>query len=135
MATVINGKNFLVYVNGEAIAASKSCKLTLSHDVRDTFTKDDSGWKTNAEGAKSWNVSVDGLVAFDASGYTLDDLTNLVINRTQVHVKFMTGTSGNKYWHGQGYIKSVDIDASNEESTSFSASFEGTAALTQAMHT
>jgi len=135
MATVVNGKNFLVYVNGEAIAVSRSCKLTLNHDGRDTFTKDDNGWGTNAEGKRSWNISCDGLVAFDASTYTLDELTNLVINRTKVHLKFMTGTSQNKYWHGQGYIKSVDVDAGNEESTGYSASFDGTGVLTQATHT
>jgi len=135
MATVVNGKNFLVYISGEAIAGSKSCKLTLNHDGRDTFTKDDSSWGTIAEGKKSWNVSCEGLVAFDASTYTLDELTNLVINRTKVHLKFMTGTSTNKWWHGYAYIKSVDVDAANEESTAYSAAFDGTAALTQATHT
>ena len=132
MATVINGTNFLVYINGEAIAGCKTCKITFSHDARDTFTKDDSGWGTIAEGKRSWEISCDGLVAFDASTYTLDELTNLMINRTKIHLKFMTATSGDHYWHGYGYIKSVDVDSPNEESVSYSASFGGTAVLTQA---
>jgi len=135
MATVINGKNFLLYVDGEAVAGSKSCKLTLNHDERDTFTKDDSGWQTNAEGKRSWEVSVDGLVAFDASGYEFDELMDLVVNRTQVQLKMMTGISGDSYWYGEGYIKSVDMDAANQESVAYSASFVGTGVLTKAAHT
>ena len=135
MATVVNGTNLLVYVGGTAIAGSKTCKLTLSHDGRDTSTKDDSGYKTGAEGMRSWSVSCDGMVAFDASNYAPDDMSNLIINRTKVYLKFGGVTSGQYYWQGYAYLKSFDIDAGTEDSVTYSASFDGTGTVSQAMVT
>jgi predicted secreted protein len=135
MATVVNGKLFGVYSDGTLVAGAKTCKLTLAHDVRDTFTKDDAGWKTQAEGARSWSVSVDGLVAFDASNFAPDDMANLIVNRTKVALKFSSETTQHYWYHGYAYLKSYDIDASNEDSVSYSASFEGTGSLTQVQHT
>jgi hypothetical protein len=79
---VMNGKLLGVYLDGTLIATAKSCKLAISHEVRDTFTKDDAGWKTNAEGARSWKVDVDGLV----TQTNFSTLFGLMTNRTQVTV-------------------------------------------------
>lgn len=135
MATVINGTNFLISVDGTSIGASKSCKLTLNHSVRDTFTKDDAGWKTNAEGSRDWSVTCDGFMAMDATGTTLDDLVDMIINRTKAVVKMQTTTDGDTYWYGNAYLKSVDVDSVNEESVSFSIAFDGDGELTQSATT
>jgi predicted secreted protein len=135
-AGVINGTNLLVYVNGTAIAGSKSCKLTTSHEVRDTTTKGSAGWNEVMEGKRKWGLSVDGLVALDATTTAWDDLyTLLIVNRTKVHLKFSNETSGDAWWYGDGYCDALDMDTPVEDSTSYSASFSGTGVLTQATHT
>jgi predicted secreted protein len=132
MATVINGTDFLVYVNGEAIGGQKTCKLTLGHAGRDTTTKDDSGWKTGAEGLRNWSISSDGLVAFDGTLFEPNEMANLIINRTRVAIRFRTSTSGNSWWYGNAYLMSYDVDAGTEDSVAYSASFDGTGVLTMA---
>lgn len=138
MATTgsINGTNLLVYVNGTAIAGAKSCKLTTSHEVRDTTTKSSAGWGEVKEGKRKWTISCDGLVAMDAATTAFDDLyTLLITNRTKVSLKFSSETSGDAWWHGDAYAESLEMDAPLEDSTTFSASFSGTGVLTQATHT
>lgn len=131
MATsgVINGKLLGVYIDGTLIASAKSCKFSVTHEVRDTFTKDDNGWKTNAEGARSWKVDTDGLV--NGSNTTFSTLFALVTNRTEVTVSFQSSASGDKHYRGRGYIGSLEQNADNETSVSFTASFEGDGALTE----
>lgn len=134
MATEINGHDLLVYVNGTAVAGSKTCKLAVKHDPRDCSTKDSNGWEKKGTGKRSWTVSVDGLVAFDATN-GVDDLMTLITNRTQVTLKFSTETSQHGYWTGQGFLESLDVDAPDQESVNYSASFAGSEAVTYSTHT
>lgn len=134
-AGVINGKLLGVYVDGTLIASAKTCKFSVTHDVRDTFTKDDSGWKTNAEGARSWKVDTDGLVNMSSSTGSFSTLFGLMTNRTQVTISFQSSVVGDKKYYGSGYLSSLDQSADNESSTTFSASFEGDGVLTEATTT
>jgi len=129
MATTgsINGKLLGVYVDGTIIAKSKGCKLTISHDVRDTTTKDDNGRKTIAEGMTSWKVDCDGLVVSD----NFSDLFALYTGRTEVTLSFQSSVSGDYHYRGRAYIASLDQDAPDQTSTSFTASFEGSGILTE----
>jgi predicted secreted protein len=124
---VMNGKLLGVYLDGTLIATAKSCKLAISHEVRDTFTKDDAGWKTNAEGARSWKVDVDGLV----TQTNFSTLFGLMTNRTQVTVSFQSSVSHDKHYRGEGYLSALDQSADNETSVAYTASFEGDGVLTQ----
>ena len=128
-AGVINGKLVGVYADGTLIASAKSCKATITHEVRDTFTKDDAGWKTNAEGARSFKVEVDGLVNLTTGPFST--LFALVTNRTEVTISFQSSVSGDKHYRGRAYISSLDQSADNESSASYSASFDGDGPLTE----
>lgn len=133
---VLNGTNFLVYVNGTAIAGSKSCKLTTTQDVRDATTKSSAGWRETGEALRSWTISAEGLVALSAATTAFDDLyTLLIVSRTKVALRFSSDTSGDAYWYGNGYAKELSMDAPLEDSTSFTVSFEGSGVLTQVAHT
>ena len=136
MATsgVINGKLFGVYIDGTLIGLAKSADISLSHEVRDTTTKDDDGWKTIAEGGRSWTAKTDNLVSFSAT-YNYEELFDLVTNRTEVTISFETNVSGDSRMWGRGYISSLDLNAPNQESVSFTASFEGDGVLTKVAHT
>jgi predicted secreted protein len=135
MATEINGTNLLVYVEGTAVAASKTCKLTIKHDTRDCTSKDSDGWEKKGEGKRSWSMSCDGLVVFDATTQGTDDLMGFITSRHEVTLKFSTETTQQGYWYGVGYITGLDIDAANEETVGYSATFEGSESLTYATHT
>lgn len=123
----MNGKLLGVDVDGTLIATAKSCKLTVTHEVRDTFTKDDASWKTNAEGAMSWKVDCDGLL----TQTNFSSLYTAFTNRTKVYLSFESSVSGDHHYRGYAYIASLDQNADNEASVTFSASFEGTGSLTE----
>ena len=133
-AGVINGKNFGLWINGTLIGLAKSAKISVTHEVRDTTTKDDNAWKTCAEGNRSWKADCDGLVAFDAT-YGTDELDDLIASRTLVGISYETNVSGDTRYYGSGYLTSLEIDAGNQESVTYTASFEGTGALTPVAHT
>lgn len=136
MATtgVINGKNLLVYVGGTAIGMTKSCKINISQSVRDTTTKNSGGWKDGLEGERSWKIDGDGLVAFDAT-FNFSSLFALITDQTKCSLSFETNVSGDKRYYGSAFLTSLDADAPNEESTSFSFGFEGVGVLTEVAHT
>ncbi len=129
MATTgsINGKLLGVKVDGTLIAYAKGCKLTYSHEVRDTTTKDDDGVKTVAEGMRSWKVDCDGLVV----GTNFSTLFGTITGRTKVTLAFQSSVVGDKKYTGYAYLTSLDQDAPDQASTTFSASFEGSGVLTE----
>jgi predicted secreted protein len=128
-AGVINGKLIGVYVDGTLVATAKSCKVSITHEARDTFSKDDSGWKTVGDGARGWKMDVDGLV--NATSNSFSTLFTLVTNRTEVTLSFQSSVRGDKHYRGRGYITSLDQSADNEASATYSASFDGDGVLTE----
>jgi len=143
MATngVINGTKFGVYAAGTKIGYATSASISMNHNLRDTSTKDSSGWREQMEGQRDWEVSVEGMVIFvDNSGGAISDLTVNELystymegaNRTSFELKFSTEVTGDIYWHGTAWLTSLSADTPNEDSSTWSGSFSGTGALTQA---
>lgn len=140
MATtgVINGTKFGVYAGSTKIGFATSASLSINHNLRDTSTKDSGGWRSQLEGQRDFEVSVEGMVIFaTASGaiadLTVDELyTTYIATRTEFTIKFSTEITGDYKWSGQAFMTSLSMDAPNEDSSTFSASFSGTGALTQA---
>lgn len=130
-AGILNGTLLSVSLGGTAIAAAKSCKVSITHEPRDTFTKDDAGWKTNGEGARSWKMDCDGLVTL--AGFST--LFSAISARTELTISFESSNPGDKSYSGTAYITSLEQSAGNEESTSYTASFEGGGVLTEAVTT
>tara|TARA_Y100001973_G_C5170416_1_gene318693 strand:+ start:53 stop:481 length:429 start_codon:yes stop_codon:yes gene_type:complete len=140
MATtgVINGTKFAVYAGGTKIAYATSASISMNHNLRDTSTKDSSGWRDQLEGQRDWEVSVEGMLIFEESGgaiagLTMDELyTSYIATRTVFELKFSTEVSGDYKWTGNAFLTSLSADTPNEDSSTWSASFSGTGALTQA---
>ena len=132
MATTgkLNGRFLRIYVDGNAVADATSHDLESSQSSRDVTTKDSAGWMQILPGLKEWSTSGDGLVALDAA-YTITDLTTLLLDGTQVTVRFTTNTTGDVYWTGSAYVESVSISSPNEETPTYNFSLKGTGALTQ----
>ena len=130
-AGIINGTDLQVYIGSDVIAHSTSHSLSMTHDARDATTKDSEGWTDRLEGLRSWEITGEGLVAFDGT-FDTDDLFALYTNRTQATVKFSTETSGDTYWTGSAYLTSLDFDAPTEDNVSSSFTFSGSGPLTSA---
>ena len=141
MATngVINGTKFGVYVAGTKIAYATSASISMNHNLRDTSTKDSSGWRDQLEAQRDWEVSVEGMLIFvDGSGGAISNLTmnelysTYIASRTEFTLMFSTEESGDIKWSGQAFLTSLSADTPNEDSSTWSGSFSGTGALTQA---
>lgn len=115
-------------MNGNKIAYTQNHTLTMGMETRDATTKDSSGWATKKEGLRSWSISGDGLYYFAAT-YGPSDLFGLLENRTRVSLKFTTNVSGDKYFTGYAYLTSLEVSAPQEDTASFSFSFEGDGAI------
>ena len=141
MATngVINGTKFGVYAAGTKIAYATSASISMNHNLRDTSTKDSSGWRDQLEAQRDWEVSVEGMLIFvDGSGGAIAGLTmnelysTYIATRTEFTLMFSTEDTGDIKWSGQAFLTSLSADTPNEDSSTWSGSFSGTGALTQA---
>ncbi len=140
MATdgVINGQKFGVYNGTTKIAFATSASISINHNLRDTSTKDSGGWREQLEGQRDFEISVEGMLIFTnldgtaISGSTINELyTSYIATRQVFDIKFSTEVTGDIKWEGKAFMTSISIDTPNEDSSTFSASFSGTGALTQ----
>lgn len=149
-ANVINGTDLCLFITSGAtkrcIALATSCKISTSMATKQISSKDSTGnWEEFIPGRLSWTIDSDNLFTQDAalSAQTYDTLSDAWIARTlltvtigQVTTSSMgyvqtLGTS-NKALSGTVYITKLDLNAPNDDSATFSVSFQGTGALTHA---
>ena len=134
MATTgkINGTDLLVFVGGTAITHSDSCSISFSMGTRPASTKDSGGWRELLEAGREWSVSCDAMVALDAT-YGIEELWGIINSRTSVTVKFATSDATDRFFSGTAWLTAVDITAGQEDTATFTASFDGTAKLSFAI--
>ena len=141
----LNGTELGVYIGGTLIAYSTSATLNINHGTRSTSNKESGGWDENMEGMRNWDVSCDSLYAWlDPAGSaisneTLSDMfTAYIATRTSFVLTFgstsTTGVGFTKYT-GDAWMTSASISAPLEDTATFSASFQGSGALTQTIDT
>lgn len=126
------GYDAVIYVSISGVytkvAAQRNATLTRSMEAVDVTDKDSLNWAEALAGIKSWELSCDGLVNLADSGYAF--LETSFNNRDQVTVRLVT-PSGATYT-GAAYITELSNEAPHDDAFSFSASFQGTGALTKA---
>lgn len=59
---IIHGRNILIYQNGVAIAASKSCEIHVACEKIPIASPDNGDWEDNIPGRKNWSVRLNRLV-------------------------------------------------------------------------
>lgn len=76
---IIHGEHLIVYAGGKALAASKTCTLSIDASLLKTSSPQDGQWEHSTAGRKSWSVSTncllasevyDGMLSGCAYGYT-----------------------------------------------------------------
>lgn len=142
-AKVLNGKDFMVFVNDEATALATSHKLTLNAETSDAASKDDGMWDESIVTKMSWEASTEALVSADANVSSYDTLYDLFIAGQPVTL--ICGIPGNltndgvptegwqapstKYYTGQALITSLDRSDAKGSNSSMTVSFKGVGKL------
>jgi len=130
MATLgaFNGTLMGLYIDGTLLGCSTSFDLNINAAEIDTTCKDSAGDKAILPGLRDWSVSADGVMTLDGAT-SAEYLHGLITARTEINIKMSTDTSGDGYWHGEGYITNLTITAPMEDKVTFSCSFVGNGAL------
>ena len=137
---ILNGTDLKVYAGGTLIAYSTNATININHSPRTITNKESSGWDEIMEGLRSWDISVDAMYAWlDASGSaitgeTLSELfTAYITTIASFSVTFgvtSSGTGDTKYT-GTVWMTSASLTAPLEDSSTYTATFQGSGALTQ----
>ena len=135
MATTgtFNGTNLLLKVEGSTIGHTTSCTLSISHDLPEATTKDSAGWVEVISGARSGEISFDGLVDYSDDANAIE-LVDYVIARTMVTCVFGTVASGDAIYTAEGYISSIEQTADMESPVSYSGSITLTGAIVKSVN-
>ena len=124
------------------IAYATNATINVNHSPRSISNKESSGWEESMEGFRNWDVSVDAMYAWlDADGgaiggLTLSELFDTMINtrvKTTITFGVTTTATGDTKYTGSVWMTSASLTAPLEDSSTFSASFQGTGALSQAV--
>lgn len=138
ITNILNGTEIKIYTAGTLVAYATSGSININHSLREITNKDSLGWKEQMEGLRDWSIDLEGMYAWtDSAGSTVhnaDDLfTSYIATRTSFTITWGTteaGTGNTKY-EGTAWLTSVSMSGATEDSSTFSASFSGSAAITQ----
>lgn len=139
MATTgtILAKNMSLYVGTTTpvvITCQVNASIDMSTNMFNTTCKDSGSWAANQPGVRSWNASVEGNVADDAT-YGFDELFEAWAAGTAVPVVFGTGVTGDTRLSGSTYISNLKRTSSgSDEAVTFTCELTGNGALTKAAY-
>ena len=132
---VFNGTNLLLKVAQDGsspvtIGHTTSASMSLSLDTPEATTKDSSGYSEFIAGVRSGEISFEGLVNHGATNAS-DEMSDFLLNRTEIDWTFSTGTTGDEIYSGGGFISSLEISAEMESPVSYSGTITITGAIAQ----
>lgn len=142
-AKVLNGKDFMVFVNGNATALATSHKLTLNAETSDAASKDDGMWDESIITKMSWEASTEALVSVDESVESYDALYDMFIAGKEVTLVCGIPTNitndgvpeegwtapSTKYYTGKALITTLDRSDAKGSNSTMSVSFKGVGKL------
>lgn len=142
-AKVLNGKDFMVFVNGNATALATRHKLTLNAETSDAASKDDGMWDESVITKMSWEASTEALVSADAEVESYDALYDMFIAGEEVTLVCGIPTNitndgvpeegwtapSTKYYTGKALITTLDRNDAKGSNSTMSVSFKGVGKL------
>ena len=137
MATTkqINSTILAIYAGttpGTKINYMNDATLSVTHSPRDTTTKDSAGWAEYLEGLRSWEMSCSGQLSYDATSVPDDFYTTNIATRATATVYFTTNVTGDIVFSGTAWVTQMEnASPGQEETATYSLSFQGTGALTK----
>ena len=138
MATtgLINGTLIAIYkdVSGTLtkIANATSSDFDLTKDMIDVTNKDSGGYKEYLAGEADWTLTCEGIFEEDAGGTGISwkDVVTDLLAGTSVTVVMTSNVSGDLKLSGSAFFSNLTLSAPNNDAATFSASIQGTGALT-----
>lgn len=140
---VLNGKDFMVFVNAKPTALATSHKLTLNAETSDAASKDDGMWDELIVTKMSWEASTEALISADENVDSYDALYDMFIAGETVTL--VCGIPANltndglpeggwtapstKYYTGKALITSLDRTDAKGSNSTMSVSFKGVGKL------
>lgn len=136
---IFNGTDLILKVSPssgateEKLMHSQNVSLSMNVDTIDISTKDSSGFRELLGGQKSFSLSADGLMDFEARAGDTDiaELFDQMMDRTEVDFIFALSTPAGFTISGDGFITSLEISGGTEDAPTYSVSIEGTGAITK----
>ncbi len=129
----LNGNDLVLSIdstNGSenAFAYAQSCGLSFSNSLIDTSNKDSGSWEEMIPGRRSFTLSSDGLIDFEAVAdrQNFPQFSGFAQSGTPVFFTFTEGFNG---YSGQGYIESFEANGASDDVATYSASIKGTTNL------
>jgi hypothetical protein len=143
-AKVLNGKDFMVFVNTKATALATSHRLSLNAETSDSASKDDGMWDEAIVTKMSWEASTEALVAAEEGAESYDVLYDLMManepvdlvmgvptNITNDGVPEAGWTAPTKGYTGKALITSLERTDSNGSNSTMTATFRGVGKLSK----
>jgi len=140
MSNKIRSYDVALEWDGEVIAAAASYSLEVNGETIDTSTLDSGEWADVEDGLKSWSASVDGMVERGASssfGKFISSFTSTGSTRTAT-LALKAKVDGDTYYTGTAILTAISKSgggAGGQDVETWSASFTGKGALTEAVYT
>lgn len=135
-ANVVNGTLIAIYkdVSGTLtkIANATSNDFDVTKDMIDVTNKDSAGWKEFIVGEGGWTMNIDGMFEEDGGVSTIswkDIYTDLAAG-TAITAVMTSAVSGDIKLSGSAFFSNLTLSAPNNDVTTFTASLQGTGALT-----
>lgn len=116
------GNNILVFLNGTAIAGTKSNEIQTDCEMIEITNMTSAQWRQFIAGRKQWTVSTGFLVLAGA------DITKLLTVGTTYTLQFRD-RAGSNIIEGQAILKTCKISATRGNLATGSFSFQGTGEL------
>lgn len=134
MATpgTVLAKYLKMYVGATAVTCQVDASMNFNTNMIQTTCKDSAANAAVLPGEKSWEASVSGNLAYDAT-YGWSQLFAAWDGQTLLMLVFQTGVAGDKKLTGSAYINSLTKTSSgNDEAVTFECGLTGTGAVVEA---
>jgi len=135
-ANVVNGTLIAIYkdVSGTLtkIANATSNDFDITKDMIDVTNKDSAGWKEFIVGEGGWTMNIDGMFEEDGgvSAISWKDIYTDLAAGTAITAVMTSNVSGDIKLSGSAFFSNLTLSAPNNDVTTFTASLQGTGALT-----
>lgn len=122
------GNNILVYMNGSAVAATRSDEIQSDCGMIPIASPDTGDWEAYLAGRKSWSINKGWLVV--STEYSADDLEKLLLVGTTVTIRII-GRDRTYGLTGTAIVRSCTVRGTRGNLASGSFVFQGSGPLTK----
>lgn len=121
MSNYIHGNDLIVYQNGAAVAAAKSCVVSKSIDSIESANNTDGKARSFVPSLATWTVRVTGLVT---------NLENNLHTSSIVQLSFRDRNNTSDRLAGNAFVSSAEVTATWGNLAQMSMTFQGSGPLT-----